>query len=115
MKREVADAIGLKKKSCEVNVEAVNSKAKAVASIATGVTIQLCHWTGKVDFTVMALDNFEMILGQDFMRRQETILMPFANKLVIFKGKRPSVVKTVDDKLDEQDRFILAMRVKKTA
>ena len=41
--------------------------------------------------------------------------MPFADKLIIFKGKRPSVVKTIDGKPDEQGRFISAVGVKKNA
>ena len=62
VKLEVADAIGLKKTSCDVKVKAVNSQAKAAAGIASGVTVHIGHWTGKIDFTVMPLDDFEMIL-----------------------------------------------------
>ena len=115
VKLEVADAIGLKKTSCDVKVKAVNSQAKAAAGIASGVTVHIGRWTGKIDFTVMPLDDFEMILGQDFLRRQEAVLLSFADKLVIFKGKRPSVVKTVAGKPDEQDRFVSAVKAKKTA
>ena len=102
VKREVADAIGLKKTSCGVKVKAVNSQAKAAEGIASKVTIQIGHWTGKIDFIVMPLDDFEMILGQYFLHRQESVLMPFVDRLVIFKGKRPSVVKTVEGKPDEE-------------
>ena len=115
VKLEVADAIRLKKTSCDVKVKAVNSQAKAAAGIASGVTVHIGRWTGKIDFTVMPLDDFEMILGQDFLRRQEAVLLSFADKLVIFKGKRPSVVKTVAGKPDEQDRFVSAVKAKKTA
>ena len=69
MKLEVVDAIGLKKTSSRIKVKAVNSQAKAAAGIASEVTVHIGRWTGKVDFTVIPLDDFEMILGQDFLWR----------------------------------------------
>ena len=69
VKREVTDVICLKRKNYGINVKAINSSARATAGVASEVTIQLGRRTRKGDFTVMCLDDFETILGQDFLRR----------------------------------------------
>ena len=84
VKWEVADIIRLKKNNCGINIKAINSLAKEVVGISSRVSIQLGRWTGKEYFTMMPLDDFEVILGQDFLHRHQAVLLSFADKMVIF-------------------------------
>jgi len=66
------------------NVEAkgVNSRAKVVG-LAHEVPVKIKDWQGRLDFTVMEMNDFDMILGQDFLNGNKTIIAPFCNEVML--------------------------------
>lgn len=44
----------------------MNSRAK-VAGLAHEIPMHIKDWQGRLDFKVMEMNDFDMILGQDFL------------------------------------------------
>ena len=59
--------LGLRVSKCPSKIKIVNSEAKPVLGIAYGVKLKVGEWTGKVNFLVMELDDFDVILGDEFL------------------------------------------------
>ena len=51
---------------CPSKIMAVNSEAKFVSGIGFGVRFKVGKWRGKVNFLIMKLDDFVVILGDEF-------------------------------------------------
>ena len=56
----------LKVSKCPSKIMAVNSEAKFVSGIGFGVRFKVGKWRGKVNFLIMKLDDFVVILGDEF-------------------------------------------------
>ena len=69
----------------------VNSTALLVVGIVKWVAIQLEGWSGFVDFVVVGMDDFDVVLIMEFLLKHQVIIMPAAKCLVI-TGSTPTVV-----------------------
>jgi len=65
-----------------MEVKAVNSRAK-VAGLAHEVPVQIKDSTGQLDFTVMDMNEFDIILGQDLLKGNRAIVVPFYDEVVL--------------------------------
>ena len=71
---------------CPSKIKAINSKAKPVSGIAFGVKFKVGEWTRKVNFLIMKLDDFDVILDEFFVAAKATLL-PFIGVMLIFYEK----------------------------
>ncbi|GAV83318.1 gag-asp_proteas domain-containing protein, partial [Cephalotus follicularis] len=60
--KRMVSRLGLKVDKHARRIKAVNSKAQAVASMVHSVQISTGDWVGKIDFMVVPLDDFDLIL-----------------------------------------------------
>ena len=69
-----------------------------VIGATNGITLKLGEPSGALDFTIVLMDDFKVVLGQKFMRKKfmrktEAILsIPHMDMLVIFLGFKPHVI-----------------------
>ncbi|KAH1096345.1 hypothetical protein J1N35_013266 [Gossypium stocksii] len=49
-------------------------------------------WKGKEDFEVIQLDDYDFVLGLNFLDRIQTVLFPFANEIHIVTGPSSKIV-----------------------
>lgn len=42
-----------------------------------------------MDFTGVPMDDFQAILGMDFLKRRKTAVMPYSNFTCVMEDKRP--------------------------
>lgn len=94
--RRMADAWGLRMSKCPGSLKAVNTKAQPIDGITYAVPFKVGEWAGKVNFHVVPLDDFDVILGNDFMVKAKAAVMPFLGGLLIMDEKQPCFVQTVD-------------------
>ncbi|KAA0045373.1 uncharacterized protein E6C27_scaffold316G001600 [Cucumis melo var. makuwa] len=73
--------------------------------------IRLGGWSGLIDFMVVKMDDFDVVLGMEFLLEHQVIPMPLAKCLVI-NGSAPSVVQT-DLRQPDGLKMISAMQLKK--
>ena len=69
-------------------------------------------WCGNLDFSIVPMDDFKVVLGLEFHDQVKAIPMPFANSLCITEGDKACVVPTTRD--TKQDLKVLsALQFKK--
>ena len=91
-------------------MKVVNFTVLLVVEIVKGTIIQLGGWSGLVDFVVVGMDDFEVVLEMKFLLEHQVILMPSANCLVITRSA-PTVVQ-IDLRQPKRLRMISAMQLK---
>ncbi|XP_011658421.2 uncharacterized protein LOC105435997 [Cucumis sativus] len=90
----------------------VNSTALLVVGIVKWVAIQLEGWSGFVDFVVVGMDDFDVVLGMEFLLEHQVIIM-LAAKCQVIMGYTPTVVQT-DLQQPKGLRMISAMKLRES-
>ena len=70
----------------------VNAKAQRIMGMAYGVPLVIEKWQMKHDLLVVALGDFEIILGLDFLKKAKIALMPYLNGILIANEVCPSFI-----------------------
>ena len=74
-------------------MKAVNSVALPIVGLVKRTTIKMGEWSGLIDLVVAKMDDFDVVLGMEFLLEHQVIPMPLAKCLVI-TGTKPTVVQT---------------------
>ncbi|TYK29873.1 uncharacterized protein E5676_scaffold208G001250 [Cucumis melo var. makuwa] len=90
-------------------MKAVNSIALPIVGLVKRTTIKLGGWRGPVDFVVVKMDDFDVVLGMEFLLEHQVIPMPSAKCLAI-TGSFPTVVQA-DIRQPNGFRMISAMQL----
>ena len=86
-----AKRLGLKLQKDAGRMKAVNSKALPTAGLAKQVCVRMGTWEGLIDLIVVKLDDFDVILGMDFLVDKGGIPIPGAHSLLLM-GDRLAVI-----------------------
>ena len=86
MSQGTTKKIGLKFKPVQAQFKAMISPPNSVIGVAKNVNVSISEWTGKVDFIVVRIDDYEVVLGMEFMKKFEAMTDPHINKLYIYDG-----------------------------
>jgi len=62
----------------------VNSPLDSVIGVAKKVNVSIGEWIGKVDFTIVEIDDYEAVLGMEFMKQFEAMIVPHLKKFHIY-------------------------------
>ena len=87
MGEDTARRIGLKFVPAKAQMKTVNSPPIEILGIAERVETTLGEWTGKVDFTIVRIDDYEVVLGMEFMKQFDAMIVPHLKKLYIYDGR----------------------------
>ena len=87
MSEDTARRIGLKFVPVKAQMKTVNSPPMAILGIAEKVDTTLGGWTGKVDFTIVRIDDYEAVLRMEFLKQYDAMIVPFLKKLYIYDGR----------------------------
>ena len=60
----------------------MNSRAR-LEGLAYEVPMQIKDWKGRLDFIVMEMNDFDVILGQDFLKGNREVIVPFCNEVML--------------------------------
>ena len=75
--------LGLRLSSNRNFMKAINPKAQKIVSMSYDVLIMLDQWRGNQDVLVVNLDDYDIILSLDFLRKAKIVLMPYLNGVII--------------------------------
>ncbi|XP_028107290.1 uncharacterized protein LOC114306273 [Camellia sinensis] len=91
-------------------IKAVNSAAQPIYRVAKSIHLKVSTWEGRVDFTVVPIDDFQAILGLDFLRSTKTAVMPYSNSICVMEDK-PCLIPAMAT--NNSDRFVSTMQLKR--
>ncbi|TXG53263.1 hypothetical protein EZV62_022432 [Acer yangbiense] len=89
-----AKRLGLRITNDEGAIKAANSLVKLIDGTAKGVTVHLGPWSGKLNFSVVPLDDYQMVLGMTFFKQVNAFPQPAANLLSILDGDKAYTIPT---------------------
>lgn len=92
------------------SLKAVNSAAKPIEGVAKEVRASIGEWTGTIDLSVVPMDDFQLVLGMEFLDKVTAFPLPFANTVCIIDGENTCMVPIERSK---QIETITAMQFKK--
>ncbi|KAA0025483.1 uncharacterized protein E5676_scaffold1112G00490 [Cucumis melo var. makuwa] len=93
-------------------MKAVNSVALPIVGLVKQTMIKLGGWKGPVDFVVVKMNDFDLVLGMEFLLEHQVIPMPSAKCLAI-TGSFPTVVKE-DIRQPNGIKMISAMQLRES-
>ncbi|KAF2286313.1 hypothetical protein GH714_013750 [Hevea brasiliensis] len=67
-------------------LKAVNSTPNLIHGVARDTKVRIEDWHGTLDFFVVSMDDYQCILGVEFVDRAKAIPMIFANSMCITEG-----------------------------
>ena len=74
-------------------MKVVNSVALPIIGIVRKTTLKLGTWSSLVDFVIVKMDDFDVVLGMEFLLEHKVIPIPLENCLVITRST-PTVAQT---------------------
>ncbi|KAK8684211.1 hypothetical protein V6N13_040241 [Hibiscus sabdariffa] len=89
---EEATRLGVKVTGGKGSIKAVNSAAKPIHGIAQEVKTDVGTWSGRLNFSIVPMDDYKLILGIEFLDQVKAIPMSFANAMSITEGNQACVV-----------------------
>ncbi|KAA0060672.1 uncharacterized protein E5676_scaffold580G00130 [Cucumis melo var. makuwa] len=107
-----ARRLGLRWERDSGKMKAVNSIALPILGLVKRTTIKLGGWRSPVDFVVVKMDDFDVVLGMEFLLEHQVIQMPSAKCLAI-TGSFPTVV-PAEIRQPNGFKTISAMRLNKS-
>ncbi|KAF2294337.1 hypothetical protein GH714_009417 [Hevea brasiliensis] len=64
-------------------IKAVNYKAANIVGVAHRISCQMGSWNGEIDFTVIPLNDFDVVIGMEFLKKAQAIPIPIVNCLLL--------------------------------
>ncbi|KAG6522526.1 hypothetical protein ZIOFF_019666 [Zingiber officinale] len=86
---------GLSISKCPKYIKSVNAKAQAVVGMAYNVPLTVGTQMGKANMMVIPLEDFQIILGMDFLRKTKTLPMPHLDGVMVMQESNPCFVSAV--------------------
>lgn len=82
-----AKRLGLAAKEEVGYMKSVNSEAKLIRGSVKQVPSKVGDWEGRLNFTVAQIDDFNLVLGMDFLRTSKAVIAPHMNSLLLTGGQ----------------------------
>lgn len=92
-------------------VKAINSKAQPVVGVVQAATISLGDWSGRIDLLGVPLDDFDLILGIDFLTTAKAAVMPHLGGMLIMEESHPHFVAGIRKEKKGKEVLLSAMQV----
>ncbi|XP_008230434.1 PREDICTED: uncharacterized protein K02A2.6-like [Prunus mume] len=95
------------------SMKTVNSTAKSIDGVARGVELHIAAWKGVADFSVILMDDYDVVLGMEFMDEVKAFPIPFYNTMCIAQGgTMPCMVPVV--RQQGKSKLLSAMQLSKS-
>lgn len=60
--------------------------------MAKGMQVQISEWSGNLDVMVIAMDDFDIILDNNFLMKARVSVVPHLSGLLITDSKKPCFI-----------------------
>lgn len=90
--KKAAKKLGLLITKSNRKIKMVNSEKAPTVRVVRNVELQIGEWKGNKDFEVIQLDDYDYVLGLNFLDKIQTILYPWADQIHIVIGPLSKIV-----------------------
>ncbi|XP_070002194.1 uncharacterized protein [Nicotiana sylvestris] len=108
-----AKRLELKLAPTNSRVKTVNAEIQNARGVANGIGVKLGTWKGMTNFTITAMDIFDIILGQEFFRHCHILIDPYHQRLLVMEREGACMVPTVTMPHGQIQAQLSAMQVVK--
>ncbi|XP_071688951.1 uncharacterized protein [Rutidosis leptorrhynchoides] len=91
---EEAKRLGIKEIKEGGMIKTVNANAKLISGVAKDAQVNIGEWEGMIHLSVVHIDDFNLVLGMEFLDQVRGFPMPFTNLLCILDGGKTCMVST---------------------
>ena len=105
----ITTTVGLTMEPYASVVIPLNGEDHRVDGMTRAVPFRMGDWIGHYDFKVMYMQDFELILGMDFLMAENVGILPYLGSLAFLEFGMPYVVKTMP--MEEGPKFDLTNMV----
>ncbi|PKI66399.1 hypothetical protein CRG98_013201 [Punica granatum] len=109
---EGAKKLGLRVERTRGRLKTVNSEEVLTCGVAKDVDIRIGQWSGKETVEVIPLDDYDFVIGMDFLDRIDALLVPFADCICVLDAKCQCVV-PVKRSMGNGQKTLSAMQLKR--
>ncbi|KAF3785472.1 hypothetical protein EJ110_NYTH27764 [Nymphaea thermarum] len=89
-------------------------EAKLIHGVAQDAVVKIESWSGRANFSVVPMDDFQMILGMELLSTAKMVSMPHLCSISIMDEKSPCMVTAISVKKDKgKAAMISALQLKK--
>ncbi|KAL6142524.1 hypothetical protein ACLB2K_060804 [Fragaria x ananassa] len=111
MTSEEARKLGVRVTKESGSVKAVNMAATPIVGVVRDVEVRIGAWKGRVDFTVVKMDDYGMVIGLEFMDKVQAFPIPFHNIFcIVAEGELPCMV-PMERQARERTKTLSAMQL----
>ncbi|KAG8503718.1 hypothetical protein CXB51_001706 [Gossypium anomalum] len=89
---KAAKKLGLSIKKLNRKIKTVNSEEGPTVGVVRDVELQIGEWKGKEEFEVIQLDDYDYVLGLNFLDKIQTVLYPWADQIHLVTGPLSKIV-----------------------
>ncbi|KAL9265436.1 hypothetical protein AKJ16_DCAP13848, partial [Drosera capensis] len=86
------DRLGIKYKKEDGWLKTKNSSPKKIHGVSWNVKVSLGMWTGLLDFYVVPMDEYAIVLSMKFMDKTKMVPLPYGNTMCIYEGGELAIV-----------------------
>lgn len=87
-----ANRLGIQYKKEQGWLKAVNSEARSILGVAHDVEVSLGEWHDTLNFPIITMDDYPIVLGMDFLDNVKAVPIPLANMMCIVGEGNMSMV-----------------------
>lgn len=93
--------LGIKYEGHASWLKAVNSKPKVIFDIAHWVQVCLGKWSGRLDSSLVELDDYPMVLDMEFINKNRVVPIPFTETMFIVGDRNTTMVPLSREELQQ--------------
>jgi len=112
MTTRLAREVGLHIFPSNVEVKVVNSRAR-MACFAHKVLVQIKDWKWQLDFTVMEMNDFDVIFRQDFLKGNRAVIVPSCDKVMLIGESQTWTLPTHKQRKEVKVQHVFALSLEK--
>ena len=92
MSEKAAKKLGLAIRKSNKKIKVATSKKAPTVGVVRDVELQIGEWKSKEEFEVIRLDDYDFVLGLNFLVRIQATLQPWADQIHIVTGPSTKTV-----------------------
>ncbi|MBA0737295.1 hypothetical protein Gogos_010765 [Gossypium gossypioides] len=108
---KTAKKLGLLIKKSNRKIKMINSEEAPTVGVVRNVELQIDKWKGKEEFEVIKLDDYDYVLGLNFLDRIHAALYPWADQIHIITGPLSKIIVPVHQDMKVRTKVLSSIQL----